>query len=329
MTAREDTLPEEAVRLIEAAKRAAGAAYAPYSGFPVGAAVQSRSGAVYTGVNVENAAYPVGLCAERAAAAAAVAKGEPDLVALAVAPGRAGVDDLPPCGMCLQFLGELAPGLAVVMKERGRWVARPLSTLLTAPFRLSGGLHPGGGAAGDTSAARPPLSAAAGPAGLAPADAGIRLERLRRPAPTELAQLAAYETEAFGPVGLRAVDLAVAAEAGAVYRAWHRFDGDAGPTLIGSCQLFRTIDEPRILYLVGFHVLPAYRGRGLGRLFVRALLTELPGLQADALVLTVSPGNTAALALYRGAGFEEAGSLLGFYGLGEDRLLLRYRPEEG
>ena len=79
-------------------------AYAPYSGFAVGAALLGRSGRIYGGVNVENAAYPVGICAERAAIAAAVTSGERAFEALAV------IADSPevcaPCGMCRQMFME-------------------------------------------------------------------------------------------------------------------------------------------------------------------------------------------------------------------------------
>lgn len=83
-------------------------AYAPYSSFRVGAAVRMDSGAVYEGVNVENASYPAGACAERNAIAAAVAAGERRVTALAVCGGRQGVPPRYcfPCGICRQVLRE-------------------------------------------------------------------------------------------------------------------------------------------------------------------------------------------------------------------------------
>ena len=90
--------------LVAAAMRFRAHAYAPYSRFAVGAALLARSGRVYGGVNVENASYPVGICAERAAIAAAVTAGEREFEALAV------IADSPepcaPCGMCRQMLME-------------------------------------------------------------------------------------------------------------------------------------------------------------------------------------------------------------------------------
>ena len=90
--------------LIRCAAEFRSRAYAPYSGFAVGAALLAASGRVYGGVNVENASYPVGICAERTAVAAAITAGEHDFEALAV------IADSPapcaPCGMCRQMLME-------------------------------------------------------------------------------------------------------------------------------------------------------------------------------------------------------------------------------
>ena len=97
--------------LKRAAMEARRNAYAPYSGFAVGAAVLTKSGAVFTGCNVENASYGATICAERAAMAAAVAAGERELRALAIASGAR--SPTPPCGICRQCLAELAPSLPI------------------------------------------------------------------------------------------------------------------------------------------------------------------------------------------------------------------------
>lgn len=97
--------------LIEAARGAAEGAYAPYSDFPVGAALRFADGSVVTGCNVENASYGLTLCAETVAVGKAMAEGRRGgLVMVAVTgPGeRGGSNPITPCGRCRQMLNELA-----------------------------------------------------------------------------------------------------------------------------------------------------------------------------------------------------------------------------
>ena len=90
-------------------------AYCPYSGFAVGAVVLTASGRVFPGCNVENAAYPAAICAERAALLGAYAAGEREIVALAVIADTAG--PVSPCGTCRQVIHELAPNCTVALSN--------------------------------------------------------------------------------------------------------------------------------------------------------------------------------------------------------------------
>ena len=101
--------------LLDRARAAASAAYAPYSGFAVGAAALSRSGRIHVGTNMENASYGLTVCAEVAALAQAVAEGDFQIVALAVLGGRIGDGGaliagraVTPCGRCRQVIREAA-----------------------------------------------------------------------------------------------------------------------------------------------------------------------------------------------------------------------------
>lgn len=89
-------------KLIETSLGARRWAYAPYSEYAVGAALLTSSGKIYDGVNIENAAYPTSMCAERVAVFKAVSEGETNFIAMAVATTNAGT----PCGACRQVLSE-------------------------------------------------------------------------------------------------------------------------------------------------------------------------------------------------------------------------------
>ncbi|WP_090866845.1 cytidine deaminase [Oceanobacillus limi] len=90
--------------LIDEAKKIRDKAYVPYSKFPVGAALLTKSGKVYTGCNIENAAYPVTCCAERVAIFKAIADGEKEFVEMAVIADTE--RPVPPCGSCRQVMSE-------------------------------------------------------------------------------------------------------------------------------------------------------------------------------------------------------------------------------
>ena len=94
--------------LIEKAVKATDNAYAPYSCFKVGAALLTEDGRTFVGCNIENAAYPAGICAERAAISSAVSSGAKEFVKIAIVGGKNGVitDYCPPCGICRQVLSE-------------------------------------------------------------------------------------------------------------------------------------------------------------------------------------------------------------------------------
>ena len=108
-------------------------AYCPYSHFAVGAALECADGTVYTGCNIENAADPVGLCAERTAMSKAISEGKREFVRIAIA-GRSD-EFCVPCGMCRQFMEEFAPQLEVIcLNSRGEERAFTLPQLLPHGF---------------------------------------------------------------------------------------------------------------------------------------------------------------------------------------------------
>ena len=123
MTETDHQLYEQAVQVAERA-------YAPYSRFRVGAAVQARDGRVFLGVNVENAAYPLGVCAEKSALTTAVTEGcrPGDLEAIAVTAS--------PCGGCRQWLVELGLERVVYARAGGELVTASPAELLPESFVL-------------------------------------------------------------------------------------------------------------------------------------------------------------------------------------------------
>jgi cytidine deaminase len=104
---------EQVSELIGAALEARKWAYSPYSHYPVGAALLTASGKVYDGCNIENAAYPTGICAERVAVFKAVSEGERDFNAIAVVTANGGT----PCGSCRQVLAEFGLSTTVIIAD--------------------------------------------------------------------------------------------------------------------------------------------------------------------------------------------------------------------
>lgn len=122
--------------LVEAAKQVASRAYAPYSGFHVGAAV-AGGGQIFSGCNIENASYGLTTCAERNAVAAAVAAGFTDLEAIAIYTDTD--EPTPPCGACRQVLSEFNPKMKVYLACGGAEPTRfDLADLLPESFRFRG-----------------------------------------------------------------------------------------------------------------------------------------------------------------------------------------------
>ncbi|MGQ0765922.1 MAG: cytidine deaminase [Gemmatimonadota bacterium] len=118
---------------LEAAVAVMQRAYAPFSRFRVGAVLRDRDGGLHGGCNVENPAYPAGICAERGALAVAVASGSRDFVSLTIA--TEATVPTPPCGLCRQALVEFSPGLEILSVttsgQQARWTLREL---LPSPF---------------------------------------------------------------------------------------------------------------------------------------------------------------------------------------------------
>ncbi len=120
--------------LLDRAKEASVQAYAPYSGYKVGAAVMTSEGKVFSGCNIENASYSMTLCAERTAIFKAVSEGHREFKAIAIY-----VDselEFPPCGACRQVMAEFNPQMEVVYANRTNKEYTNLGALLPGAFHL-------------------------------------------------------------------------------------------------------------------------------------------------------------------------------------------------
>jgi len=124
---------EDVSRLLDAAQQARKRAYAPFSRFKVGAAVLTRSGRIISGCNVENSSYGLTICAERVALFTAIADGEREFAAIAVAAATKTL--IPPCGACRQVISDLAGNIPVyIMNAKGKRQTYDLKTLLPKAF---------------------------------------------------------------------------------------------------------------------------------------------------------------------------------------------------
>lgn len=129
-----ETATEEISVLIAAAWKAREQAYAPYSGFAVGAAVQTASGQIYGGCNIENVSYGLSNCAERTAMFQAIAHGERQLVRIAVCADTP--EPVAPCGACRQVMQELGLQMEVILvNQAGAQIVTTVEELLPYSFQ--------------------------------------------------------------------------------------------------------------------------------------------------------------------------------------------------
>ena len=124
-------------KLIRLAREARRRAYAPYSKFKVGAALEAANGKIFTGCNVENASYGATCCAERVALYKAISEGAKSFTRIAIVADTR--EPCPPCGICRQALYEHAPDLEVIMSNaKGHSSIMPLRSLLPRGFNRNG-----------------------------------------------------------------------------------------------------------------------------------------------------------------------------------------------
>ena len=119
-------------QLMDAAKASIRHAYMPYSHYPVGAAVLTADNQIIAGVNIENAAYPAGTCAERVALGNAISQGHIQFKAIAVFSPKG---EISPCGVCRQFISEFGPDIQILFHWQGQLRQMTIRELL--PFSFS------------------------------------------------------------------------------------------------------------------------------------------------------------------------------------------------
>lgn len=138
---------EMAENLLQAARQAAERAYAPYSRFPVGAALLTEQGQIVCGVNVENVSYGLTICAERCAVFTAIAAGQTKFTAIAVWASCRAHGAITPCGACRQVLAEfMLPDASVVMRDEQTGLVKMLTLRALLPEAF--GLVPDGSCQG-------------------------------------------------------------------------------------------------------------------------------------------------------------------------------------
>jgi cytidine deaminase len=129
-----DKLTASEHELLNAAIAATANAYAPYSGFKVGAALRLKDGSIITGCNVENASYSLTICAERNAIFKAVSEGKHEYTAIAIYVDAD--ENFPPCGACRQVIYEFAPDIPVIYGNKLSITKTGIAELLPGAFSL-------------------------------------------------------------------------------------------------------------------------------------------------------------------------------------------------
>lgn len=126
---------EKYKKLLEMAKNSLKYSYSPYSNFSVGAALLLKNGDIITGVNVENASYGLGICAERVAVVKAISEGNKEFEAIAIVSGK--IKNCFPCGSCLQFMSEFSQDLDIILEgENNEPIVKKIKEFL--PYMFSG-----------------------------------------------------------------------------------------------------------------------------------------------------------------------------------------------